>query len=210
MRRITQQLDRLTHQSEQVAGEVRQMQANMNMMGQRQQEQDRSIGEIRQGIAGPQAWAGAPAHGAAVPGGAPPPAQPNGAGPEPAQGGNGNAGDGNPVQGNRPQALKPLRRDDGWRPLRTKKGYYEGLPMYGGKVNEWTSFSLKLRIALDEVYEFTASYLIWSSRLTAPLRKLILLNGLRMYKSARESGYMSFRRIYGVYSVTELNRDQPL
>ena len=148
LRRINEQLERLTHQGEQVTGEIRQLQVNMNEMGHRQREQDRSIGEIRQGIAGPQAWAGAPAPGAGVPGGGmPPPAQPNGAGPEQENVGNGGAGNGNPAQGNRPHELKPLRRDDGWRALRTKKGYYEALPMYGGKPGEWTSFSLKLRIA---------------------------------------------------------------
>ena len=182
LRIITEQLDRLTHQGERVAGDIMALQANMNDMGNRQMEQDRRLGEIREGIAG----AGRPAHGADGRGNAvPPPVQPNGVVPGPVDGGNenapahgpGGAGDGVPAPAARPVVLKPLRRDDGWRAVRTKKGYYEALPMYGGKPNEWTSFSLKLRIALDEVYDFTASYLIWSSRLTAPLKSPISSSG---------------------------------
>ena len=102
LRRITEQLERLTNQGERVTGDITTLQMNMNEMGHRQLEQYVRLREIREGIAG----AGQPTDGGNARGNSP--AQPNGAVAGPRNEGNEAPQPRGPIGGGGPGEANPL------------------------------------------------------------------------------------------------------
>ena len=56
----------------------------------------------------------------------------------------------------------------GWKAIRYRKVYLDTIPEYDGKASSWSNFRTKLRLTLDQAYEWAPLYLRMSERLEAP------------------------------------------
>ena len=75
---------------------------------------------------------------------------------------NGHTGDADP-----PERLKSTSVA-GWKAIRYRKVYLDTIPEYDGKASSWSGFRTKLRLNLDQAYEWAPLYLRMSERLEAP------------------------------------------
>ena len=65
-----------------------------------------------------------------------------------------------PDESLRPEgSLLRSSRTEGWKPVRNKKIYLEIIPTYDGKASSWTTFMTKVRLTLDEAYEWAPLFL---------------------------------------------------
>ena len=62
--------------------------------------------------------------------------------------------------------------ESGWKAIRYRKLYLDTVPMYDGKASGWSNFITKLRLTMDQSYEWAPIYLRMSEMLeSAQLRK---------------------------------------
>ena len=58
--------------------------------------------------------------------------------------------------------------EPGWKAVRYRKIYLETIPLYEGKSSGWTNFITKLRLTLDQSYEWAPVFLRMSEMLETP------------------------------------------
>ena len=55
--------------------------------------------------------------------------------------------------------------ETGWKAIRYRKIYMDTVPEYDGKASSWGNFSTKLRLTLDQAYEWAPLFLRYSEKL---------------------------------------------
>ena len=80
-----------------------------------------------------------------------------------------------PGVGEHTSGLRRSTTSPDWKALRHRKMYLETVPTYDGKAASWNGFITKLRLALDEVYEWAPLYLRMSEGLeSSPTRQQLM------------------------------------
>ena len=68
----------------------------------------------------------------------------------------------------------------GWKAIRYRKVYLDTIPEFDGKASMWSVFSTKLRLTLDQAYEWSPLYLRYSERLESPPNREDLIAWIEM------------------------------
>ena len=93
----------------------------------------------------------------------------------PAHGTNGAGPPGFPDEPAGRSGLRKSTTETGWKAIRYRKVYMEMVPEYDGKAANWSGFMMKLRLTLDQAYEWAPLYLRMSSQLEAtPTREQLV------------------------------------